>query len=61
MQYLWRKKARSHLQLVKLKGATMTKIKYNLEIMVVDVVFCDVLSQQEMYFIPTKLKESLVI
>jgi hypothetical protein len=46
------------LQLVKLKGATMNKINYNLETMVVDVVFCDVLSQQEMYFTLTKLSTS---
>jgi len=33
----------------------MNKINYNLETMVVDVVFCHVLSQQEMYFTLTKL------
>jgi len=36
----------------------MNKINYNLETMVVDVVFCDVLSQQEMYFTLTKLSTS---
>jgi len=36
----------------------MNKINYNFETMVVDVVFCDVLSQQEMYFTLTKLSTS---